>query len=182
VTGTRLTTARLLLRPWRAADAAALLEMRSHPEVARWMTDPAPWSDRSQAEQAIARWADERAVDGGLGSWAIVVAGTPKPIGSVSLHPIPDGGGDVQIGWALHPDHWGRGHAREAAAAVLAHGLSEGMSRIWALMWPGNEPSARVCRSIGMDDLGVHPDPWHGGQSHMFRVDAGSTAGSEHHR
>ncbi len=98
--------------------------------------------------------------------------GVPTPIGSVSLQLIPHGDGEVEIGWVLHPDAWGRGHAREAARAVLAHGLSIGLSRIWALMWPDNEPSARVCRAIGMHDLGVRPDPWYGGDSHMFRVSA----------
>jgi RimJ/RimL family protein N-acetyltransferase len=169
----RIRTERLLLRPWVPADAAALLEMRARPEVARWMADPVPWSERAQAEKTIAHWAEVRTADSGLGGWAVVADDVPTPIGSVSLQPIPKGDGEIEIGWMLHPDAWGRGHAREAAGAVLAHGLSIGLTRIWALMWPGNEPSARVCRVIGMQDLGVRPDPWYGGESHMFRVDAG---------
>lgn len=170
----QIRTERLLLRPWLPTDAAALLEIRAHPDVARWMADPVPWSDLSQADQAIARWAEQRAADSGLGSWAVVVDDSPTPIGSVSLQPIPGGGGEVEIGWMLQPGAWGRGHAREAAGAVLAHGLNIGLLRIWALMWPGNHPSARVCRVIGMQDLGVRPDPWYGGESHMFRVGAGA--------
>lgn len=164
-----LTTARLRIRPWRASEADVLLGMRARPEVARWMAEPTPWSQLSQAEETIERWTAELAEGAGLGSWAVLVEDRPTPVGSISLKPIPNSAGEVEIGWALDPEVWGRGYAREAAGALLEYGRSLGLPRIWAIMWPGNEPSAKVCRSIGMDDLGVRPDPWYGGESHMFR-------------
>lgn len=176
------TTERLVLRPWRPVDADVLLRMRARPEVARWMAETAPWARMAQAEEAIARWTEALAVGAGLGTWAITPRDGDTPIGSVSLKPIPNGDGEVEIGWMLDPDVWGRGYAREAAAAVLAHGRSLALPRIWALMWPGNDSSAKVCRAIGMDDLGVRPDPWYGGTSHMFRVGGdGSAACSRDH-
>lgn len=33
---------------------------------------------------------------------------------------------------------------------------------VYAIMWPGNEPSAAVCRAIEMHDIGDSPDPWYG--------------------
>lgn len=161
---------RFVLRPWRPDDADALFAIRSRPEVARWMEDTTPWTDRSQAEETIARWTDLLGAEDGLGVWAIVPVGADEPVGSVSLKPLPNGDGEVEIGWQLHPDAWGHGYAREAAALVLAHGFALGLPRVWAVMWPGNEPSARVCRAIGMADLGVLSDPWYGGESHTFRA------------
>lgn len=163
-----IVTDRLLLRAWRSSEADVVLDVRSRPEVARWMVEPTPWTDRSQAEEAIARWAEASAADPGLGAWALVPEGASAPVGWVTLRRIPDGDGEVGIGWTLHPDAWGHGYAREAAQAVLDHGLSLGLPRIWAVMWPGNAPSAAVCRAIGMVDLGVRPDPWYGGESHLF--------------
>lgn len=175
---TLMTTDRLVLRAWSAHEADVLLDVRSRVEVARWMAEPTPWSRRRQAEEAIAGWDEVLAAHNGrLGTWAIVPAGEERPVGAVSLKPLPAGGGEVEIGWTLHPDAWGHGYAREAAAAVLVHAFAIGLPRIWAVMWPGNEPSARVCRAIGMTDLGVIPDPWYGGESHTFRADAVDAAG-----
>jgi RimJ/RimL family protein N-acetyltransferase len=57
------------------------------------------------------------------GIWAITTA-TGRPVGNLHLKPIPlsagktpSGSGDVEIGWHLHPDHWGKGCATEAAEA-----------------------------------------------------------------
>ena len=163
-------TNRIVVRPWRPAEAEVLFGMRSDPQVARWMADTTPWCDRRQADGAITSWQAELDTDPTLGTWAIVPRTAGVAVGSVSLRPLPDGAGEVEIGWVLHPDAWGLGYAREAAAAVLAHGRTLELARIWALMWPGNAPSARVCRAIGMQDLGVVADPWYGGDSHTFVV------------
>ena len=38
----------------------------------------------------------------------------------------------VEIGWRLHPDHWGHGYATEAAAASWRFGFEEaGLPRSW---------------------------------------------------
>lgn len=164
------TTDRLTIRPWGLADADALLELRSHPEVARWMVDTAPWADRQVAVETIRRWRRELAEHPDLGTWAIVPHGESRPVGSVSLKAIDGGDGEVEVGWALHPRAWGRGYAREAGGAMLDHARRLRLPQVWALMWPGNDASARVCRAIGMEDLGVRRDPWYGGDSHVFRL------------
>ena len=47
---------------------------------------------------------------------------TGVPVGTVPLKPLPDGAGEIEIGWHLHPDSWGRGFATETARALLARG------------------------------------------------------------
>lgn len=164
-------TDRLLLRTLSFADAEVLLDIRAQPDVARWMVDTDPWSDLGQAHAAIARWEDEHRRGDGLGTWAVQPHTHAQPVGTVGLHEIPDSQGEIEIGWVLHPSAWGHGYAREAAGLVMRYATELGLPRIWALMWPGNEPSARVCRALGMVDLGVRPDPWYGGESHMFSID-----------
>jgi RimJ/RimL family protein N-acetyltransferase len=41
--GTTLTVDELILRPWRTADAAALLAACGDPEIARWAGLPQPF-------------------------------------------------------------------------------------------------------------------------------------------
>lgn len=165
-----LETERLTLRPWRVQEAPLLLDIRGREDVARWLSDPTPWTEVATAEEHIAGWGREPAPP--LGVLSIVPDEVGHPIGTVKLDRLP-GDDEVEIGWYLHPDHTGRGYAREAAAGMLAHAAASGIDRVWAIMWPHNDASARVCRAIGMDELGVVIDPWYGSgddpDSLMFR-------------
>ena len=169
-------TERLRLRPWLPIEADRLFDIRRRTEVAQWLGDPSPWTDLSTARQKIETWRTETLEPGPFGVWAIAhkaeaVSGS-DPLGTVRLGRLP-GSDEVEIGWYLHPDSGGQGFAVEAARAVLDSALAGSVSRVWAIMWPNNEPSARVAASIGMDDLGVIEDPWYGTEaaptSRIFR-------------
>jgi RimJ/RimL family protein N-acetyltransferase len=170
-----VSTPRLLIRPWRPAEAPRLFDIRSDESVAQWLSDPAPWQARSTATEHIEQWAAQIATSPPFGSWAIVPRDTDVPVGTVSLLRLPNDDTEVQIGWYLHPDAVGHGWAREAAAGMLEHAFAHGIDRVWAIMWPHNDASAAVARAIGMTDLGVIPDPWYGEpdtpDSLMFRID-----------
>lgn len=57
----------------------------------------------------------------------------------------------VDIGFAFLPDARGRGYAREAAFATLAHARDNlGLDRIVAIVSPGNAPSIRLLTLLGM--------------------------------
>lgn len=172
---TTLTTPRLTLRPWQTAEAERLLDIRRRPEVARWLSDPNPWSDVAAARAKIEEWAHKVASDPPFGVWAILPGNADMPAGSVSLNQLPGDDGEVEVGWYLHPDSHGQGYAREAARAVLDRAFAHGIERVWAVMWPDNAPSARVCRALGMADLGVRHDPWYGTEefpdSQLFRIE-----------
>ena len=110
-----------------------------------------------------------------FGSWAVVELSTGVPAGTVLLKPLPNGDGEIEIGWQLHPDSWGRGLASEAAAALLERAFEGGLDEVWAVTMLDNDRSARVCLRIGMRLLGVthrwYPEPslmfWVGAQPHQ---------------
>ena len=55
-----------------------------------------------------------------------------------------------EIGYILHPDHWGRGYAREALAAVISHLFaSRGLDRIIADVDPRNAASIGLLLRLG---------------------------------
>ncbi len=164
---TTLSTERLTLRPWRLDDAEVLLEMRGNPDIAKWLGSPEPWSTLDKATNEIAMWQQRLDGDPPLGTWAIVPADASRPVGSVGLSRIRLGD-EIEVGWYLHPDAVGQGWAAEAAEATIRHGLSNGIERIWALMWRNNEPSAKVARRIGMRELGVLVDPWYGSEQDAY--------------
>ena len=146
-----LHTGRLLLRPWTTApaDLARLTDLYGREEIIRWVggTPSVP------PEELVSRWATVHALDERHGCWAIerpdgVVAGT------VLFKPLPNGVGEVEVGWHLHPDSWGHGYATEAARAVIDRGFSAGVPEVYAVVRPGNAPSMAVCRRLGMTALG----------------------------
>jgi len=118
-------------------------------------------------EQNAARLAQ----DPRFGSWAVVERSTGAPAGTVLLKPLPNGYGEIEIGWHLHPDSWGKGLASEAAAALLDRALREGLGEVWAVTLLDNDRSARVCERIGMRLLGI-THRWYPEPSLMFWVGA----------
>jgi RimJ/RimL family protein N-acetyltransferase len=146
-----LCTDLLRLRPWTTApaDIARLTDIYGRVEVTRWL------GGRPQltAEQIVARWVAVSAADDRFGCWAIELAdGTVA--GTVLFKPLPNGVGEVEVGWHLHPECWGHGYATEAARAVIERGFADGLPEVYAVVRPGNEASSAVCRRLGMTPLG----------------------------
>jgi RimJ/RimL family protein N-acetyltransferase len=149
-------TDRIVIRPWRPDEADRLFDILGRMEVARWLgATPRPMQDRDEAVERIERWAADVAADPRYGAWAAVEKASGIPAGTVLFKPLPDGDGEIEIGWHFHPDSWGKGLASEAAAAVLARGFAGGLREVWAVTHLDNDASMAVCRRIGMRLLGV---------------------------
>jgi RimJ/RimL family protein N-acetyltransferase len=89
--------------------------------------------------------------------------------GTVLLKPLPEGVGEVEVGWHLHPDSWGRGYATEAARAVVDRGFTAGLPEVYAVVRPGNARSMAVCRRLGMAPLG-RMRRWYHVELEVFRL------------
>jgi len=104
------------------------------------------------------------------GLWALELRDTGSVIGAVLLVPLPGGDGQVEIGWHLNPDYWGRGYATEAGRGVvgLAFG-ARGLAEVLAVVYPDNAKSIAVCRRLGMTHLG-QTDRYYGVTLELFRL------------
>jgi RimJ/RimL family protein N-acetyltransferase len=168
-----IETTRVVLRPYVDGDAERLLDIHSRLDVIRWLGNP-PFVPMASLDEALARMKEWRERDGDREHTvhlAIEPRGTGVLAGGVGITPIPeDTEGRYEVGWHLHPDAAGRGYASDAAAALLDAAFAGGLDEIWCVMYPDNEPSARVAQRIGLVDLGIIPDRWYGGDSHMFHA------------
>ncbi len=164
-----LCTGRLRLRAWTTADAdlARLADLYGREEVTRWLGGPPTVPMRELVE----RWQRVHALDPRHGCWAVEPVDGGLPAGTVLLKPLPNGVGEVEVGWHLHPDSWGRGYATEAARAVLDLAFGEGLVEVYAVVRPGNEPSLAVCRRLGMAPLG-RTRRWYDTELEAFRLSA----------
>jgi RimJ/RimL family protein N-acetyltransferase len=167
-------TERLDIRPWTddPSDVDRVFSIYSRWEVARWLgAQPRTMADRAEAATAIERWTEFGARDHRYGCWAIEVRGTGAVAGSVLFKPLPDGDGEVEVGWHLHPDSWGHGYATEAARGAVERGFAGGLPEVYAVVRPDNEPSMAVCRRLGMAPLG-RTIRWYGVEVEAFRLAA----------
>ena len=164
--GTVLRTERLRLRPWThsSADLARLTDIYGRDEVTRWLGG----SPSVPPDELVTRWATVHARDDRFGCWAIEVPGQ-LVAGTVLFKPLPNGVGEVEVGWHLHPDSWGHGYATEAARAVIQRGFEAGLPEVYAVVRPGNEASLAVCRRLGMAPLG-RMRRWYDVELEAFRL------------
>jgi RimJ/RimL family protein N-acetyltransferase len=105
----------LLLRPWRAEDAPALVAAWSDPDIQRWTGVP-DQRDLAAARRWIAGDEARRARDLSLD---LVVERAGVVVGEVGLSSINREAGTAEAGWWTAPGHRGQGVASAAAGALV---------------------------------------------------------------
>ena len=145
-----LSTARLLLRPWRAEDFAPVTALFGDAEVMRYF-------DRTRTEEQTRVWLDRTEAHfsaHGFGLWAVEIPGQAPFIGFVGLNSVPASlppAPATEAVWTLARAYWGQGYAGEAALAAIDDGFARlGLAEIVAFTAEVNAPSRRVMEKIGM--------------------------------
>ncbi|MDB4908020.1 MAG: family N-acetyltransferase [Gemmatimonadetes bacterium] len=143
----QLTTDRLLLRGFKPEDFERYAEMMAHPDVALHLMDGRPLS-RVEAWRQLAMFAGHWVLRG-YGLWAVEERSTGQFLGRIGCL-NPEGFPAFEIAYTLGPWAWGKGYAREGAAAAL-HYARETLRRseITSIIRPANAPSIRVATSLG---------------------------------
>jgi RimJ/RimL family protein N-acetyltransferase len=144
-----LETKRLILRQFEpASDCEPMLAVYADPEVMRFIPGGA-YDGLEAVETRLERYAQEHERRG-FSSWAVVERAAGRAIGDAGFG-VFEPTGDVELGYTLHRDAWGRGYATEAARACLDAGLAHlDVARIVAVVDEENARSARVAERIGM--------------------------------
>ncbi|MBC9733676.1 GNAT family N-acetyltransferase [Nocardioides marmotae] len=148
----------LLLRPWRDADVPRIVEGCADAESQRWLGQmPAAYT--SDAARAWLQDSAERVAEGTAMNWAVVDPGDPDgpdlALGSVGWFDLT-AGVDCEVGYWTHPDARGRGVARRATEAVVAHAFGTlGVRRVRAFAAVDNVASRRVIEACGFELYGI---------------------------
>ncbi|MFC0408605.1 8-oxo-dGTP diphosphatase MutT [Roseomonas elaeocarpi] len=152
-----MRTERLILRPLRAEDAAALHRLVNDWEVARMLSRvPFPYP-RELADEWIA---STRAQIAAGTAWHLAIVeeqdGTEQLVGCVALaRPERMAPREASLGYWVGRRFWGRGIATEAARRLTHWALANlDLDVIHASALTENERSAAVLRRIGFSDCG----------------------------
>lgn len=117
-----LTSERLGLRRFTPDDLELLVRLNADPDVTKYTGGPKE-RDKSEAmlRGRILAYYDEHP---GLGIWAGVELATGACTGMHLLNHI-NGETDIQVGYVMFKEHWGRGYATEMAVRLLRYGFEE---------------------------------------------------------
>lgn len=160
----RIVTERLVLRTARPEDLEAMHAVLSDPRATRWWSTP-PHATLEQTR----KWLDGM-IAHGPDNPDFVIERDGVVIGKAGFWRLPE------IGYILHPDHWGQGLAREAATAAIDHVFASGeLDGLTADVDPENEASIRLLERLGFHRTGFAPSTWNiGGEwkdSYFYRLD-----------
>ena len=140
----RITTERLTLDAIKSKDFDALISILKDDTVSKtYMVPRLSTSDEEQrlfSAISTASHSRERYVYG------IFLEGTL--IGIINDTDIM--GNKIELGYALHPLHFGKGYMTEALSALIAYLFSHGFKEIICGAFDHNKPSIRVMEKCGM--------------------------------
>ena len=146
---TVLETERLILRELVPDDAPFMLELLNDPAYILNIADRGVRDVEGARRYLEERWRASYA-EHGFGLWVVVHRETGASTGLCGLV-RRDGLDDVDIGYAFLPAFRGRGFALESALGVKAHARDVvGLTRLVAIVSPGNDRSVRVLEQLGM--------------------------------
>jgi RimJ/RimL family protein N-acetyltransferase len=146
----RIETGRLALRELRETDEPDLHACWADPRYQRFYPEI---EDVAQAVRALLGRLIAARSEQPRRTWqlAITLRGHDRLIGNCGIRVNDPARREANIGYELHPDHWGRGYATEAARAILGFGFSSlEMHRVWAECVADNTASAHVLEKLGM--------------------------------
>jgi RimJ/RimL family protein N-acetyltransferase len=165
-----LRTDRLLVRDWSVADAEAALKIYGHDDVSRWLYECKHIPDTATMRVVLQGWtAEQSAMVAGTGRWAVVLLEGDALVGGITLLPMPVPEADVEIGYQLAPEYWGRGYITEVGRMLARWAFAHSLVELFALVAPDNTRAAATARRIGMEWVG-ESDKYHRRHLQVFRL------------
>ncbi|HXY19668.1 MAG TPA: GNAT family N-acetyltransferase [Gemmatimonadales bacterium] len=160
------TTARLVAERLRETHFGDLLRMHADPVQMAMLGGV---RDEAQTAEYLAKnlahWDAH-----GFGAWVLRDAAGGRIVGRAILrHLDVDGADEVEVGYSLQPEIWGRGLATEIASACLEHARDDlKLATVVAVTLPENARSRRVLEKAGMS---FDREWMHGGKPHvLYRI------------
>ena len=149
-----LETNRLILRKFIKEDATKLFKLHNDPDVMKYIPHKEPLDVPMEAcEKMIDRFLEVYRQTPGYGVFPAILKDTNEFIGWFEFFWL-DNTEEVEIGYRLFKDSWGKEYATEGARALVDYGFNKlGMDKLVGVAMPENKASCRVLEKAGMKYL-----------------------------
>ena len=139
-----ICTPRLKLRALEEADREDMLNLLTHEQVGKTYMVPefAARADAIPLFQRLMGFSQD------VSRFFYGIELENRVVGMIHIVDITDG--EVELGYAIHPDFWGRGIATEALGAAMENLFRAGYEMVCAGAFDHNPASMRVMEKCGM--------------------------------
>ena len=150
------TTERLKFRTWERYDLPLAHLLWSNPKVVQLIKEGG-YSEKEISERLSKEISFQK--EFGFQYWPVFYSYEEQFLGCIGFHPlaISTSGkkpNELELGFHLIPDFWGKGFAFEGAISVCRMAFDErGIEKIYAGHHPENENSSKVLKKIGFQYL-----------------------------
>lgn len=148
-------TERLYIRRYTKADEVHFFRLNSDPEVMRYIREP---KNRSECNVCLLQHIVAYGQHPLMGRWAMLEKASDTFIGSFAIIPVEHSNSrrepDIQLGYALLKQFWGKGYAAESVLAARQYAFDVmKLRRIVAITETGNTGSQKVLLKCGFQQL-----------------------------
>ncbi|MBL7829275.1 MAG: GNAT family N-acetyltransferase [Saprospiraceae bacterium] len=148
-------SANLRLRPFRESDFPFAFRMQSSEEIMHYIR--AATSDESEVRARTDMWLSYAAQNPGYGVWIMELKTDHTVVGyGVVRHVEFTPGKEIEIGYIVAREYWGKGFATEASRAMIAYAEKQlGVQELVAYTSEENTGSNRVLEKCGFQRMGI---------------------------
>ncbi|MCO5948846.1 GNAT family N-acetyltransferase [Mucilaginibacter flavidus] len=140
-------TPRLIIRRFKAEEEEMYLALYDDERVMQYL----PFRTREEHIQIFREHLPEGEPGSITGRWGLFNKADNDFIGMCLLRPFDNDSGEIELGYAMKYDYWGKGIASEMANALLGHMLTvQPGAKFGAVTDLDNIPSQRVLEKAGM--------------------------------
>ena len=156
-----LCTERLTLRAMEGPDRQDVVALLTHPQVGKTYMVP-QFTSQADADALFQRL---MAISKDASRFFYGIEFEKNLVGMI--HSVDVSGGEVELGYAIHPDHWGRGVATEALGAAMEALFRAGYAMVTAGAFEHNAASIRCMEKCGMVRLSKEETIPYRGTDHL---------------
>lgn len=149
-------TARLRVRQYTEEDAGLFFLLSGNADVMQYIR---PVSTREQSDAFLKENIDYYRNNPTRGRWAVEEKESRVFVGSFAIIPLPSQPSELQLGYSLTPENWGKGYATELTLAGLDYFLKqETLPVIYGVTETPNIASQKVLLKAGFEPAGILPE------------------------
>ena len=154
------------LRTFQEEHCQVLLEILTHPEVKKTYMLP----DFETKEDAIPLFRRLMDLSHNPDRFVRGIFAGEEPVGFCNDVEVQDG--TIELGYVIHPDHWGKGYATAALKLAMEELFSLGYREVITGAFEENPASLRVMEKAGMTPIDKVDDIEYRGRIHkcVYRV------------